>query len=194
MSYLRELEITPTSHLKEYIRLRMQELNEELLRPESVFGWAGYNPPYSDGTPGHYSWLNTNLMPSRWNNLTDIIYGSDGSGSRYNPISITQKISDPSNPFSIAEDIAEHLLASPLDTVGIREVEEDFAGGLADPDLSGMPDHKINLTKILLGTIPWYEFTANSDQDGNLFYEESFAEAVRQYISYLQQLPAYQLI
>jgi hypothetical protein len=200
ISYLRELEITPASQLKEYIRLRMQELNEELLRPETVFGWAGYNPPYSDGTPGHYSWLNTNLMPSRWDNLTDIIYGYDNAGNRYNPIRLAEKISDPSSPFTLAEDLAEHLLAPQLDTVGVRQIDEDFAGNPALHPSSyvagfdSFPEYKINLTKILLGTIPWYEFTATSDQDGNLYYEETFAEAIRQYISYLQQLPAYQLI
>jgi len=200
ISYLRELEITPTSQLKEYIRLRMQGLNEELLRPETVFGWDGYNPPYSDGTPGHYSWLNTNLMPSRWDNLTDIIYGYDNSGSSYNPIRLAEKISDPSNPFTLAEDLAEHLIALPLNMVGIRKIDEDFAGNPAlhpSDNVAGFanfPEHKINLTKILLGTIPWYEFTANSDQDGNLYYQETFAESIRQYLAYLQQLPAYQLI
>ncbi len=195
ISFLRQLEIAPSSEVKEYIRLRMQELNEELLRPETVFGWDGYNPPDSDGTPGHYNWLNTNLMPSRWDNITDLLYGYDEAGSTYDPIRIAEKISDPSNPFSVAEDIAEHLIAVPLAQVGIREVEEDFAGDPAlAPDTSGMPDYKINLTKILLGNIPWYEWTANSDQDGNLFYQDTFAENLRQYIAYLQQLPAYQLI
>lgn len=208
ISYLRELELTPNTERKEYIRLRMQELNEELLRPETVFGWAGYNPPYSDGTPGHYAWLNTNLMPSRWDNLTDLIYGYDNSGNQYDPIRIAEKISDPSNPFKMAEDLAEHLLALPLDLVGIREVDEDFAGNPAlhpgavnsangqtyVAGYNSFPEYKINLTKILLGTIPWYEFTANTDQEGNLYYEETFAENIRQYISYLQQLPAYQLI
>ncbi|MTI88672.1 MAG: DUF1800 domain-containing protein [Balneolaceae bacterium] len=194
LGYLRELEIVPDSQLKEYLRLRMQDLNEELLRPQTVFGWAGYNPPDSDGTPGHYAWLNTNLLPSRWDNLKDIIYGYDEAGDAYNPIRITEKISNPSNPFDVAEDIAQHLLAPPLDKVGVREVEEDFAGNpnLA-PDVSGFSNHKINLTKILLGNIPWYEWTANSDQEGNLYYQATFAEHLRAYISYLQQLPAYQL-
>ena len=195
MSFLRQLEVAPNTDVKEYIRLRMQELNEELLRPETVFGWSGYNPPDSDGTPGHYTWLNTNLMPSRWDNLTDVIYGYDGAGSQYDPIRIAEKVSDPSNPFSLAEDIAEHMLSLPLDQVGIRQVEENFAGNpdLA-PDLSGFPEYKINLAKILLGNIPWYEWTANTDSDDNLYYQETFAENLRQYISYLIQLPAYQLI
>lgn len=195
MSFLRQLEIAPNTQNKEYIRINMQELNEELLRPETVFGWSGYNPPDSDGTPGHYAWLNTNLMPSRWDNLTDLIYGFDGAGEQYDPIRIAEKVSDPSNPFSLAEDIAEHLLSLPLDKVGIREVDEDFAGNpeLA-PDVSEFPAYKINLTKILLGNIPWYEWTANTDSDENLFYEETFAESLRQYLSYLIQLPAYQLI
>ncbi len=195
MGFLRQLEITPNNEIKEFIRQRMQELNEELLRPDTVFGWSDYNPPDSDGTPGHYTWLNTNLLPSRWNNLSDLLYGFDNAGSLYEPIRLTEKISDPSNPFSVAEDIAEHLLSVPLDRVGVRIVDEDFAGDPAlAPDTSGMPTYKIHLTKILLGSTPWYEFTANSDNQGNLFYQDTFAENVRQYISYLQQLPAYQLI
>lgn len=195
ISFLRQFEIAPNSEIKEYIRLSMQELNEELLRPETVFGWSGYNPPDSDGTPGHYTWLNTNLMPSRWDNLTDLIYGYDGAGNQYDPIRIAEKVSDPSNPFSVAEDIAEHVLSLPLDQVGVRQVDEDFAGNpdLA-PNITGFSPHKINLSKILLGNIPWYEWTANTDSDDNLFYEETFAENLRQYISYLIQLPAYQLI
>jgi len=194
-SFLRQLEIVPSSGLKEFIRVQMPELNEELLRPETVFGWDGYNPPDSDGTPGHFTWLNTNLMPARWSTISDMIYGLNGAGDTYNPIRIAEKVSDPLNPFSLAEDIAEHILSLPLDQVGIREVEEDFAGDPAfAPDVSGFPDYKINLTKILLGPIPWYEWTARLDNDGNLYYEDLFAEALRQYISYLIQLPAYQLI
>lgn len=208
MCFLRQLEVAPNPQIREFIRLQMQNLNEELLRPETVFGWDGYNPPDSDGIPGHYTWLNTNLMPARWDTLTNMIYGNGGSGETYDPIRLAEKVSDPSNAFQLAEDIARHMLALPLEQVGIRQVEEDFAG---DPSLhpSGIdpftgnqyvagfdsfPVWKINLTKILLGSIPWYEWTANSDSDGNLFYQETFAENLRQYLSYLIQLPAYQLI
>jgi hypothetical protein len=195
VSYLRELEITPTSQIKEYIRVRMQDTNEELLRPESVFGWDGYNPPYSDGTPGHYSWINTNLMPARWDVLNSMISGRSGTGSAYNPISLIEKISDPHNPFTIAEDLAAYILAVPLDRMEIRIIEEDFAGDPAlAPNLTGFPEYKINLSKILLGTIPWYEWRVDADQGGNLFYQPVFAQAIREYISYLQQLPSYQLI
>lgn len=195
MSFLRQFEIVPSNDLKEFIRLQMPDLNEELLRPETVFGWSGYNPPDSDGTPGHFTWLNTNLLPARWASISDLIYGADGAIERYDPIRIAEKVSDPLNPFSLAEDIAEHVLSLPLNEVGIRNVEEDFAGDPAfAPDVSTFPEHKINLSKILLGPIPWYEWTANTDNDGNLYYDDLFAEALRQYISYLIQLPAYQLI
>ena len=208
MSFLRQFEINPTDNLKEFIRLQMPDLNEELLRPETVFGWSGYNPPDSDGTPGHYNWLNTNLMPSRWNSISNLIYGREDSTELYNPIRIAEKVSDPVNPFKLAEDIAEHVLSLPLDQVGIREVEEDFAGNPAlhpgainqntgqtfVPGYNEFPPYKINLTKILLGSIPWYEWTANTDNDDKLYYQDHFAEALRQYIAYLIQLPAYQLI
>ena len=195
MSFLRQFEITPSAQLKEFIRVQMPDLNEELLKPETVFGWDGYNPPDSDGTPGHYSWLNTNLMPSRWSIITNMIYGNEDGTELYDPIRIAEKVSDPLNPFSLAEDIAEHILALPLDQVDIRQVDEDFAGNPAyAPDTTGFPEYKINLSKILLGSTPWYEWTANTDNDGNLYYEDHFAESLRQYISYLIQLPAYQLI
>jgi len=195
MSYLRELEVAPDSELKEYIRVRMQESNEELLRPETVFGWDGYNPPSSDGIPGHYAWLNTNLMPSRWDDFTNLINGNDISADQYNPINIAQKISNPSDPFALAEDIARHLIALPLDQVDIREVEDDFAGNPRNaPDVSSFPEYKINLAKILLGNIPWYEWRPGTDDQGNLTFNPALAENLRQYISYLHQLPAYQLI
>ena len=195
MSYLRELEVAPNSELKEYIRVRMQESNEELLRPVTVFGWDGYNPPGSDGIPGHYAWLNTNLMPSRWDDFTNLINGNDISAGQFDPINIAQKISNPSDPFALAEDLAKHLIALPLDQVDIRDVEDDFAGNPhSTPDVSSMPDYKVNLTKILLGNIPWYEWRASTDNQGNLVFNPTFAENLRQYISYLHQLPAYQLI
>lgn len=195
MSYLRELEVAPDSQLKEYIRVRMQESNEELLRPETVFGWDGYNPPGPDGLPGHYAWLNTNLMPSRWDDFTNLINGNDQSSGKYDPIEIAQKISNPSDPFALAEDIAKHLIALPLDQVDIREIEDDFAGNPRfSPDVSDYPAYKINLTKILLGNIPWYEWRASTDDQGNLYFNPTLAENLRQYISYLHQLPAYQLI
>jgi len=194
ISYLRELEITPTADIKEFIRVQMQNSNEELLRPETVFGWDGYNPPGSDGVPGHFAWLNTNLLPSRWDNLNNLVNGVSVSNSTFDPVNIAEKISNPSDPFALAEDLANHLIALPLEQVGVREVEDDFAGNpdLA-PNVSSMPDYKINLTKVLLGNIPWYEWTASTDSDGNLFFNEAFAENLRQYISYLHQLPAYQL-
>lgn len=195
MSYLRELEIPPDADLKEYIRVRMQDSNEELLRPETVFGWDGYNPPGSDGIPGHFAWLNTNLMPSRWEDFTNLINGNDVPSGQFDPIDIAKKISNPSDPFALAEDLARHLIALPLEQVDIREIEDDFAGnpGLA-PNVSSYPDYKINLAKILLGNIPWYEWRAKNDSQGNLSFDTPLAENLRQYISYLHQLPAYQLI
>ena len=195
MSFHRQFEILPGTELKEFIRVQMPGLSEELLKPETVFGWDGYNPPDSDGTPGHYSWLNTNLMPSRWSIVTNLLYGLEDGTELYDPMRIAQKVSDPRNPFSLAEDIAEHIISLPLDQVDIRQIDEDFAGNPAfAPDVSGFPDYKINLSKILLGSTPWYEWTANTDNDGNLFYEDHFADSLRQYIAYLTQLPAYQLI
>jgi len=195
IAYLRELEIPPDNDLKEYIRVQMPQLNEELLRPETVFGWKGYNPPASDGEPGNYTWLNTNILPSRWDNLQDVIFAIDGAtDNEFEPTALAEKISDPNDPFTLAVDLAEHMLALPLSKVDVREVEEDFAGDprLA-PDISSFPEYQVNLSKILLGNIPWYEWATDRNADGTRSFPEYIAQNVRQYISYLQQLPAYQL-
>lgn len=193
IGFLRHLEIEPGSETREFIRTRMEALNEEFLRPETVFGWDGYNPPGSDGLPGHYAWLNTNLLPSRWSNLTDMIYGRNSAGGTYNPIALVSKISDPDDPFAVARDLAEHLLAIPLHLADIREVEDNFAGNMNNsPYLEGKSPQEINLTKILLGSIPWYEWRSSTTGSGTRYYTPEKLVQLHEYLSYLIQLPSYQ--
>jgi len=191
--FLRHFEIEPGAQLQEYIRLRMQALNEELLRPDTVFGWDGYNPPKSDGIPGHYAWLNTNLLPSRWNNLTEILYGRNESGTEYNPIRLIEKMTDPDDPFSVSKTLAEHILAVPLELTDVQETDEDFAGNPDfKPNLTGKSIQEINLTKILLGPVPWYEWRSETAAGGTRYYPTTFLVQLQAYISYLIQLPSYQ--
>lgn len=191
--FLRHFEIEPSSELREYIRIRMQSLNEELLRPDTVFGWDGYNPPKSDGIPGHYAWLNTNLLPSRWNNLTEILFGRNDAGSEYNPIRLIEKMTDPDDPFSVAKSLAEHILAVPLELTDIQTIDEDFAGNPDfKPNISGKTTQEINLTKILLGQIPWYEWGSETTGNGTRYYRNEMLVQLREFISYLIQLPSYQ--
>jgi len=193
LGFLRHVELEPTPVLREYIRLSMQNLNEELLRPDTVFGWDGYNPPSSDGLPGHLAWLNTSLLPTRWNNLTDILFGRNDSGTVYNPVRLVEKITDPDNPFSVATSLARHLLAVPLSLSDIRDVEEPFAGDtMYPPDTTGLSSEEINLAKILLGPIPWYEWRTQTTTSGERYYENALLVQLREFLSYLVQLPSYQ--
>lgn len=193
IGFLRHFEVEPTPVLREYIRVSMQRLNEELLRPETVFGWDGYNPPASDGLPGHFSWLNTSLLPSRWTHLTDMLFGRNGSGSAFTPIQLVEKMTDPDDPFAVARSLGRHLLAVPLELSDIRSVEEPFAGDPAlPPDTQGMSAAEINLAKILLGPIPWYEWRSETSPAGQRFYENAINVQLREFLSYLLQLPSYQ--
>jgi|AntRauMFilla1563_2_1112583.scaffolds.fasta_scaffold01746_3 hypothetical protein len=196
MTHFRELEIPPDTKRKEYIRIRMrQNSNEELLRPTTVFGWEGYNPAKSDNIPGHFAWLNTNYMPTRWQALSDLILVTREDVSAFNTIRLIEKISDPTNPIAIASDVAKHLFAVNLENVDIAPVEDAFAGDPAiSPNLDGRSQKEIDLAKILLGPVPWYEWSVQTDASGQLVYSRIFDYLIRNYISYLVQLPAYQLI
>lgn len=194
MSFFRELDITPDARRKEYVRIRMQEnSNEEMLRPSTVFGWDGYNPPKSDQIPGHYTWLNTNYLPMRWQSISDLLMVNREDVSPFSAIRTIERISDPANPFAIARDLAQMLLAIPLEEAGIAPVEADFAGDPdVRPDVSGYTDKEIDLVKHLLGTMPWYEWTV-LERDGVRFFRRIEEYRIRQFIGYLIQLPAYQL-
>lgn len=199
MTHFRELEIAPDTRRKEYIRIRMQQnSNEELLRPTTVFGWDGYNPPkISDSTvvPGHFAWLNTNYLPIRWQTLSDLILVNREDISAFNTIRLVEKISDPTNPIAIASDLAKHIFAVDLENVDIAPIEEGFAGDPAvQPNLEGRTQKEIDLAKLLLGPVPWYEWQVQTDANGQLVFGRIFDYLIRNYIGYLVQLPAYQLI
>ncbi len=186
LGFLREMEIAPNANLREYMRVNMPGLNQELLNPPNVAGWPGFNPPASDGIPGHYVWLNTSVLPARWSQLAEIAQGE--GGALVDVQDLARKISDPSDPFALALDLARHFISLPLDRVGIRQVDEDFEGGAQEVPqfVRDMPDYEQNLIKILLAGTPWYDWSK--------FYESQTARIMlTDYISYLFQLPAYQL-
>lgn len=198
MAFFREFQIVPDQARKNYVRVRMQgNSNEELLRPETVFGWDGYNPPKGEeATPGHYSWLNESDLPFRWQALTDLIMVRRMDVSPFRPELLMESLGeDASNPFEVARHLAKQLFAVPLEWVEIAPIEEDFAGDPnVRPDLTNYSELEINLAKHLLGPMPWYEWAVR--------YQESTSNRVitpveelrlRQYLSYLIQLPSYQL-
>ena len=194
IGFLREAEVTPNRALLDNLRemLTPTALNQELFNPPNVAGWPGINPPGADGQPGHYAWLSTGTLPDRWDTLERFLFGENGN--IYDPFTLAQKVSDPSDPFRLPTDLAQTLLPVPLDEVGIFDIEEDFGGDPALPPpqefLNG-PRHAVNLSKILLNGSPHYEwprFTENNPEN-----EEEAREQLLRFLSYLIQLPEYQL-
>jgi uncharacterized protein (DUF1800 family) len=194
VGFLREAEVIPTADLLESLRevLTPATLGQELLNPPNVAGWPGLNPPDTSNTPGHYTWLTTTTLPERWNVLSDLIYGN--LGASYDPLELATKISDPSDPFSIALDLAETMLPVPLAYAGIREVTEPFGGNPDLPPPSEIlngPAWQVNLSKILLDGTPHYEWPVVGE--GSADPTDDARSLVREYLVYLIQLPAYQL-
>lgn len=192
IGFMREAELTPTPSFLEDLRERLVKLNQEVLNPPNVAGWPGVNPPGSDGMPGHRAWLTTSSLPDRWATLEDFLYGE--AGAPYDPVQLSEKVSDPNNVYRLPTDLAVTLLAVPLEHAGIREVTEDFAGNKDIPPpqsfLDG-PAYSINLTKIMLNDVPhyyWPYFTNAKEAQ-----ETGAWSMILAFLSYLIQLPEYQL-
>ncbi|MBT8399491.1 MAG: DUF1800 domain-containing protein [Rhodothermia bacterium] len=193
LGFIREAEVVVTTTLWDRVRDALAAINlgEELLNPPNVAGWPGFNPPDASGNPGHHTWLTTSTLPDRWKLLGDVIYEREGAS--YDPFELVSKISDPSDPFRIAVDLASAFVPIPLAETGIREIEEPFAG---DPDLlpsevKNAPPHEQNLAKILLDGTPFNEWP--SSPDGTSQRTVAARQLLRAYLTYLVQLPAYQL-
>ncbi len=193
IGFIREGEVVATDGLWERVRDELSAINlgQELLNPPNVAGWPGLNPPDTSGSPGHHTWLTTSTLPDRWKVLADIIY-ERGSAS-YDPFDLATKVSDPTDPFRVAVDLAGALIPIPLSETGIRDIEEPFAGDPARiPDyVRNAPAHEQNLAKILLDGTPYHEWPASIETPTTRVDEAR--QLLRAFLVYLVQLPAYQL-
>lgn len=192
IGFLREAEVAPSAEMLEELRLALAKLNQDVLNPPNVAGWPGLNPPASDGQPGHRAWLTTSTLPDRWAILEQFVYGE--AGAPFDPVALAGKISDPANPYRLPTDLANVFIAVPLEHAGIRNIEEPVAGSSTVPPpqwfMDG-PEHSINLTKILLGNVPHYEWPYFTNEEEA---RETGAWALLlSFHAYLIQLPEYQL-
>ncbi len=193
VGFLNETETAPSDSVLEYIRQQLEprSLNQELFNPPNVAGWPGMNPPDAANAPGDEKWLTTSLLPERWNIIADLTGGAAGS---FDPVEVAIRVSDPANPFKIAEDLARTLVPIPLDIASIREVSEDFAG---DPDLpppATVLENPIvsNVSKVLLGDMPHYEWP--DIVDGSSTDKGRARIVLQHYIALLsREIPEYQL-
>ncbi|GIV60540.1 MAG: hypothetical protein KatS3mg043_1629 [Rhodothermaceae bacterium] len=152
----------------------------------------GSTRPDAGGLPGHYAWLTNTTLPERWAFAADLIYGT--LGAAYDPVELAMKLSDPSDPFALAVDLAETMIPVPLEQTGIREVSEDFAGMEAHPlppEAQQAPAYVLNLTKLLLDGLPHYGWPVLTDPGAPQATDAR--TLLRAYLAYLVQLPAYQL-
>jgi hypothetical protein len=193
IGFLNETETPPTDEVLEYIRQKLEprSMNQELLNPPNVAGWPGINPPDAANAPGDEKWLTTSLLPERWNIIADL---TDGAAGEFDPVDVAIRVSDPANPFKIAEDLARTLVPVPLDIASIREVQEDFAGDPDTPPPSTVLEDPIvsNVSKVLLGDMPHYEWP--DIVEGSSTDKARARIVLQHYIALLsREIPEYQL-
>ncbi|MEZ4700352.1 MAG: DUF1800 domain-containing protein [Rhodothermales bacterium] len=193
IGFLNETETPPSDSVLEYMRQQLEprSMNQELFNPPNVAGWPGMNPPDAANAPGDEKWLTTSLLPERWNIIADL---TDGAAGDFDPVEVAVRVSDPANPFKIAEDLARTLVPVPLDIASIRDVSESFAGDPDTPPPASVLSDPIvsNVSKVLLGDMPHYEWPDIVNGPGT---DKARARIVLQhYIALLsREIPEYQL-
>ncbi len=118
LGFLREVEVVPTQALWEELREVLSAINlgQELLNPPNVAGWTRTEPAGCNGNPGHHTWADDHTLPDRWTVASDGLY--QRNGANYDPFELVSKVSDPSDPYRIAIDLATVL--DPGSVVGNR--------------------------------------------------------------------------
>lgn len=93
-----------------------------------------FNPPNVAGWPGQRSWINSTTLPFRWDVIEFSLYLQEND-YQVDPRGLIQHFSDPRDPYKVAVEMAQFLLA-----VDLNEEEQ-----------ARLPD-------VLLGGIPYYEW------------------------------------
>ena len=98
------------------------ELGQFLLSPVNVAGWPGYR-----------SWISTTTLPKRWSfTLSNLYHNDDVYG--IDPIAIAKGMIDAGDPYQLAYDLAEYMIA-----VDLPETERNQLPGIL---LAGIPDYE----------------------------------------------------
>lgn len=152
-------------------------LGQDLLSPPNVAGW-----------PGHHAWLSTDTLPQRWRSADSFLNPSI-TKIDYSKVMAAYADSDASHPaVDLALNLADSVLAVPVELVEVPEIAQPFEGDLdlqpLPADLLDGPAQRINLVKLFLGSVPWYEWDPS---------QQSAWIMVRNYIVALSKFPEYQL-
>lgn len=167
-----------------------EQLYLQMRRFAGFTGQTLFAPPNVAGWPGYHDWLDTSTFPLRW-------LASDGllQSGRMTPfitlIQTAEQLHDPNSPlavFDLPVRLAAYMMAVPLENVSIPTISENFGGDLSNnpiPDevLNG-PSYTLDLAKIFLNGVPWYEW---------FLYADGAYSLIANYVRFLLQLPEYQL-
>ncbi len=154
-----EVMVVPTLEEVSFLKQLAAFLQQNLLNPPNVAGW-----------PGHRTWISTTSLPIRWL-ITDFLLFGDNGANLVNLVPLAEQFEEASDPlaaFKLPVALAEHLMGVPVENLDIGTVSEEFGGNLVNfpiPDevLNG-PPYKLNLAKIFLGGLPWYEWNLQVEQ------------------------------
>lgn len=177
---------------------RSREFGLEVFQPPDVAGWDGLNPPSSSGLPGYATWYDvtrrSEIAQGRLREFVD-----ERNGNTFDPLALSSVVSsDPTDPFRLALDLAQHLIPIPLATAFIFERDDELAGSEDIPPpawVSGEPRYVSDLAKALLGPTPHYEwsgFTLPSGATIPAISDDDKRKRLRDYINELMNaVPAW---
>ena len=194
---LNETETPPERSILEYFRVQLEPANlaMELFNPPNVAGWPGLNPPDSAGAPGDEKWITTGLLPERWNVIADLMSGA--AGTSFDPLTIATRVSDGSNPFKIARDLADAMIPVAREFTSVRDLQDDFEGDLMNypvPDEVRNDPAWSSLAKLMLNGTPHYDWPDLNDGSVDENLRSGARTLLREYISLLsREMPEYQL-
>ena len=142
----------------EFLRFAALFLQQDLLNPPNVAGWPGYR-----------TWISTTSLPIRLLVADLILFGENGQDLvDLTPIVAQLPGADsPHAAFELPVALASYLLPVPLDTLDIGTVTEAFGGDLINfpipEEVLNGPAYAIDLAKIFLAGVPWYEWDLAAD-------------------------------
>lgn len=163
---------------------------QQMGRFASFAGQTLLSPPNVAGWPGYHDWLDTSTFPLRWL-ASDALLQNGRMAPHITLVQIAEQVHDPNSftaAFELPMRLAEYLMAVPLENVSIPTIAEGFGGDLANnpipAEILDNPAYALDLTKIFLNGIPWYEW---------FLYADGASSLLSNYLRFLRQLPEYQL-
>ena len=165
----RELGIPLSPAVQEMTRTATESLGQEVLNPPSVEGWPGYDDPLE-----YRAWITTGTVPERRGLAEAAVYGGGVFGV-YDPLPLADQVSDRTDPYALARDLAAHLLAAPMTTAAAEALAEETL-------LAGVPAHYPRVLRMDF----WAEIVLTSPATAR--------ERLRELLAALVNLPEYQLV